>query len=322
MNILLLGVIIFTFSLLVLELTFHAFRTFMHPDRAEVRRRLRQSMAEKGTDNGEDIYKKNSLSEVPFMHQLLARLPGIDQLQLTINQANVKFTLGFFALLSIGLGFVGYLLGALLAKDTILALLIAVCSANLPMLYVRSQKKKRMAQFEKQLPEALGLIARALRAGHAFTSGMKLAADEFNDPLGPEFEEALDEINFGQSVTVALKNLVRRVDCPDLNFFVVSVILQRETGGNLAEIIEGLAHLIRERFKFRGKVRTLTAEGRLSAVVLYVLPVLLAAFLFLFHPDVVAPLYEDPVGRVMASFMIGLMILGFFMIRRIIKVEV
>ena len=322
MNILLLSVIIFTFSLLVLELSLYSFRTFMHPDRAEVRRRLRQSMAEKGTENEEGIYKKNALSEVPFMHGLLARLPGIERLQLTMNQANVKFTLGFFTLLSITLGFIGYLLGMILVKNAILALLIAVCSANLPMMYVRSKKKQRMAQFEKQLPEALGLIARALRAGHAFTSGMKLAADEFNDPLGPEFEDTLDEINFGQSVTVALKNLVRRVDCPDLNFFVVSVILQRETGGNLAEIIEGLAHLIRKRFKFKGKVRTLTAEGRLSAIILYILPVLLAAFLFIFHPNVVAPLYEDPVGRLMAAFMVGLMIVGFFIIRRIIRVEV
>ena len=179
-----------------------------------------------------------------------------------------------------------------------------------------------MAKFEKQLPEALALIARALRAGHAFSSGMKLAAEEFGDPLGPEFNETLDEINFGLSVADALKNLARRVDCPDLGFFVVSVILQRETGGNLAEIIEGLAHLIRERFKFRGKVRVLSAEGRLSAVILMVLPVLLATFLFVFHPKVVAPLLHDPIGRVMLWIMSVLMVLGFLMVRRIIKVEV
>lgn len=322
MNILLFGVIIFIFSLLVLELSLYAFRTFMHPDREAVRRRLRQSMTTERTGSEESIYKKNTLSEVPFMQSMLSLIPGIDRLQLTMNQANVQFSLGFFILLSLALGFIGYLVGLILAHNSMLALLIAVCAASLPRLYVRSKKRQRMAQFEKQLPEALGLVARALRAGHAFTSGMKLAAEEFKDPLGPEFEETLEEINFGQSVATALKNMVHRVDCPDLNFFVVSVILQRETGGNLSEIIEGLAHLMRERFKFRGKVRVLTAEGRLSAIILYILPVLLAAFLFIFHPNVVAPLYQDPVGRVMASFMAGLMIVGFFLIRRIIKVEV
>ncbi|BBO74954.1 hypothetical protein DSCW_23710 [Desulfosarcina widdelii] len=322
MNILWISLILFTLTLLVLELSIYAYRSFMHPDRAETLRRLRQGVVEDKGGQAENIYKKNTLSEVPFIHRILSVTPGIDRLQLMMNQANVEFTLGFLILLSMALGLITFLLCQMVLKNFVLTLLLTTCTAGLPLLYVRSKKIKRMAHFEKQLPEALGLIARALRAGHAFTSGMKLAADEFSDPLGPEFAETLDEINFGQSVAEALKNLVRRVDCPDLNFFVVSVIMQRETGGNLAEIIDGLAHLIRERFKFRGKVRTLTAEGRLSAVVLYILPVLLAGFLFLFHPDVVAPLHEDPVGRMLASIMIGLMVLAYFMIKRIIKVEV
>jgi tight adherence protein B len=187
---------------------------------------------------------------------------------------------------------------------------------------LRSKKKKRMAKFEKQLPEGLGLIARALRAGHAFTSGMKLASEEFGDPLGPEFEETLDEINFGVSVSEALTNLAKRVDCADVRFFVVSVILQRETGGNLAEIIENLAHLIRQRFKFRGKLRVLTAEGRLSATILLILPfVLFLAFLVL-SPEYVAYLISDPIGRFMAGIGAFLMFIGVLMIKRIIKVEV
>ena len=161
-----------------------------------------------------------------------------------------------------------------------------------------------------------------MRAGHAFTSGMKLATEEFGDPLGPEFEETLDEINFGVSVPEALKNLAHRVDCPDLRFFVVSVILQRETGGNLAEIIEGLAQLIRERFKFRGKVRVLTAEGRLSAVVLVVIPFLLFLAISFLNPSFLTPLVSDPLGRAIIFIAIFMMIVGVFVIRRIIKVEV
>ena len=322
MNILFLGVAIFILSLLVIELSFYAFRIIQHPDRATVRKRLRRSVAEETANPGGDLFKKQVLSDVPFLNRILSVLPGVERLQLTMNQANLKYTLGFLILFSMAIGLAGYLLCLFLVRNGWLALLIGIFSASLPLMYTRSKKRQRMAKFEKQLPEALALIARALRAGHAFSSGMKLAAEEFGDPLGPEFNETLDEINFGLSVADALKNLARRVDCPDLGFFVVSVILQRETGGNLAEIIEGLAHLIRERFKFRGKVRVLSAEGRLSAVILMVLPLLLATFLFVFHPTVVAPLFHDPIGRVMLWIMTVLMVLGFLMVRRIIKVEV
>ena len=142
-----------------------------------------------------------------------------------------------------------------------------------------------MQRFEEQLPDALELIARSLKAGHAFSSGMKMVTDEFDDPVGTEFAKTLNEINFGVDVTEALKNLAKRVDCPDLNFFVISVILQKETGGNLAEILENIGHLIRERFKFYGRVRTLTAEGRLSAVVLIGLPFVIAFVIFLLNPE-------------------------------------
>jgi len=151
---------------------------------------------------------------------------------------------------------------------------------------------------------------------------MKLAADEFDDPIGTEFNETLDEINFGVSVAEALKNMANRVDCPDLKFFVVSVILQRETGGNLAEIIEGLAEIIRERFKFRGKLKTLSAEGRLSANILIVLPIFMAVYMFFVAPEVISVLYTDPIGRAMSVIMVVLMIVGYLMMRRIVKVEI
>jgi tight adherence protein B len=230
--------------------------------------------------------------------------------------------MGFFILLTLVLGTSGFLVSSALIHNPFLPFIVGGGLATLPALYVLRKKKKRMAKFEKQLPEALELIARALRAGHAFTSGMKLAATEFGDPLGPEFDATLDEINFGQSVPDALKFLAQRVDCADLKFFIVSVILQRETGGNLAEIIENLAHLIRERFKFRGKVRVLSAEGRLSAIILMILPILLGLFLVTFHTEVVSPLWLDPVGRILAVTEAILMVSGFIMIRKIIKVDV
>ena len=322
MNILIVGVIIFIFSLMVLELSFYAYRNIKYPDRATVRRRLNQSIGDENQNTEKSIIKNIRLSDVPFIHRFLTHIPGIHRMQSMIDQANVNNTLGFFILLSITLGLTSYLLGSLLLRDPLLSCLAAIFALCLPLVFVQFKKKKRMAKFEKQLPEALDLIARALKAGHAFSSGMKLSADEFPDPLGPYFEETLDEINFGVSVADALKNLTARVDCPDLRFFVVSVILQRETGGNLAEIIEGLAHLIRERFKFRGKVKTLSAEGRLSGKILVAVPLLLFLVLYMINPAYAGTLIVDSVGRMMTVIAFFMTIFAWLMIRRIVSIDV
>jgi len=179
-----------------------------------------------------------------------------------------------------------------------------------------------MKKFQAQLPEALDLMARSLRAGHAFSTGMKLAADEFDDPLGTEFNITLDEINFGLGVPEALKNLVNRVDCPDLVFFVVSVILQRETGGNLAEIMQNSAHLIRERYKFYGKVKTLSAEGKLSAVILTIMPFAVAGALYIMNKKYIMTLFTEHIGKVMCGVALVLMVIGAFVMSRIVDIEV
>ncbi|MBW2514135.1 MAG: type II secretion system F family protein [Deltaproteobacteria bacterium] len=239
-----------------------------------------------------------------------------------MRQANVKYTMGFFLLLCTALGFTGYLVIYMLIGNPLISLLLALFAATIPYISLKMKKSKRTDRFEKQLPEGLDLIARALRAGHAFTSGMKLAAEEFPDPLGPEFDETLDEINFGVNVSDALKHLARRVDCPDLGFFVVAVILQRETGGNLAEIIENLAHLMRERFKFRGKIKILSAEGRLTGKILVAVPVLLFIVMYLINRDYIAILINDPAGRVTIGFSVLFIVFGFFWMKRVLKLDV
>jgi tight adherence protein B len=322
MNVLFLGFVIFILCLFVIELTAYAIRIIQHPDRAEIRKRLRRSVAIESEEESPEITKRKVLSDVPLLNRILPAVPGVDRLDLLMRQANVKYTMGFFILLSLALLVMGYLLFFIVTKSALFSFLLAIGAASLPLITLRSKKKKRMAKFEKQLPDGLGLIARALRAGHAFTSGMKLASEEFSDPLGPEFEETLDEINFGVSVPEALKNLARRADCPDVNFFVVSVILQRETGGNLAEIIENLAHIIRERFRFRGKVRVLSAEGRLSAIILLAIPVFMFSYLYITQRSFLDPLFFDPIGKVLSWIAVGMMVLGYFLIRRIVRVEV
>jgi tight adherence protein B len=179
-----------------------------------------------------------------------------------------------------------------------------------------------MEKFESQLPEGLELIGRALRAGHALTGGIKLAADEFDDPLGPEFEKTLDEINFGISVTDALKNLAGRIDCPDLRYFIVSVILQRESGGNLAEIIDNIAYLIRERFKFRGKVQVLSAEGKLTAIILVALPFFVLIVLYFMNPAYLSVLFDESAGRIVVGIALSMMVVGIIVIKKVINIKV
>jgi tight adherence protein B len=203
-----------------------------------------------------------------------------------------------------------------------LSFLLASLLACLPFLQLYQLKQKRIEKFRSQFPEALDLIARALRAGHSLNSGMKLAADEFHDPLGTEFDETLGEINFGVSVENALKNLAGRIECEELNYFVVAVILQRETGGNLAELIESLAHLIREKFKFQGKVRTLSAEGRLSAVILVMIPFFIGIFLHFRKPDYLGLLLYDPIGRIMLGTAVILMAIGILVMKKMVTIKV
>jgi tight adherence protein B len=165
------------------------------------------------------------------------------------------------------------------------------------------------------------MIARGLRAGHAFSTSIKFAADEFDDPLGTEFAKTIDEVNFGVSVTDALKNLADRVDCPDVQYFVVSVIIQREAGGNLAEVMDKIAHIIRERFKFRGKVKVLSAEGKLTALVLTGLPFVIVVVLMFTRPDYIRMLWVEPTGRIVTVLAALMMAAGILIIRRMIHIK-
>ena len=199
---------------------------------------------------------------------------------------------------------------------------VACVSSTIPWIYLLRKRKKRIKKFISQLPEGVQLISRAMRAGHAFSTGLQLAAAEFEDPLGTEFEYVIDQINFGVPTAEALKTLARRMNCEEAKFFAVSVILQRETGGNLAEILDTLADLIRERFKLRGKIRTLSAEGRISAIGLICMPILVTIVLYFLNREYILFLLEDPVGRIMTLVALGMMTIGVLVIRRMINFEI
>jgi tight adherence protein B len=323
-NLLIVGV--FIVVLLLLEGGYLAFRVVKTSEKREVRRRLGSISTAGIEDESIDIIRKKLFSNVPWLDRLLSQFPIMERLNHLLEEANAKYPLGVYLLASLVFALVGYLGGISLAPPHLRNLLVAIPCAvllgTIPFLYLLSAKKKRMKKFLAQLPEALELIARSLRAGHAFSGGLKMVADEMGDPIGVEFAKTLDEINFGVGVPQALKNFSERVDCPDLKFFVISVIIQRETGGNLAEILESLAYLIRERFKLQGKIRVLAAQGKLSAVILVLLPFIMAGLLSVLNRKYIDTLFKDPVGQVLSVFALVMTVLGIFAMRKMIAIRV
>jgi tight adherence protein B len=322
MKSLIMFIIIFAITISVTELSLYAYRTIRNPDRKKIRKRLRNLPSGGDAKGLPDIVKKRVLSDVPFLNKVLAHIPRLQRLDLLLVQANAQYRLGVFILLALILGLTGFLGSSLIINNHLIPIIIAGSLGMIPFFYLRSKKKKRMEKFQRQLPEGLELVARSLKAGHAFPSAMRLAADEFDDPLGTEFNETLNEINFGVSVGDALKNLANRIDCPDLKYFVISVILQRETGGNLAEIIESIAYIVRERFKLKGKIRTLSAEGKLSAIFLVAIPFLVIIAVRYINPDYINVLFSDPTGKTVASISAFMMVTGIVVLKKMVNIKV
>ncbi|HVH58181.1 MAG TPA: type II secretion system F family protein [Vicinamibacterales bacterium] len=194
--------------------------------------------------------------------------------------------------------------------------------ASLPFLVLRIKRGRRLHAFEEQFPEALDLIGRALKAGHAFATGMKMVADEMPEPVGPEFRKSFDEQNFGLPLKDALENLTMRIPLLDVRFFATAVLIQRETGGNLAEILDNLAHVVRERFKILRQVRVYTAHGRLTGYVLLALPAFLSVALMFINPEHMNLLFRERMGQMMLMAAIVMQTFGFLWIKKIVKIEV
>jgi tight adherence protein B len=318
-----LGLGIFLFSVIIIQLIVYAYGNMRSTQRKKIRKRLRKHVyIEQGGGGGTEILKSRVYSDIPFLNQLIKIIPGIHSLDNLVIQANAKGSFSVYILTALIIGITGLFITNTLIRNLPFATLLSVMLSSLPFIYLTHLKRKRTKKFKKQFPDGLDLIARALKAGHAFSGGMQLAADEFEDPLGPEFAEALEEINFGISVSDALKNMAQRIDCIEVRYFVVGVILQRETGGNLAELIQTLAMLIREKIKFQGKVRTLSAEGRLSGIVLACLPIVFVGIVASLHPSFFLPLITDPIGKILIVAALVLTIIGAFIIKEMVTIEV
>ncbi len=311
-------------AVLLLLLAFNAFwQSHQGPAAKKIERRLRALSAEHDGSAQTALLKERMFSQVPFIDRVLLSVPGVQRLDQFVLQSGREWSV--FRLLS------GSLLAGLLVfsalwtwllQPWLLALTIGTAATAMPWLYLARLRSQRLAKLEVQLPEALDLMGRALRSGHAFSSALQMVGDEMPDPIASEFRAVHDEVNFGVSLQQALTNLTERVPLTDLRYFVVSVLIQRDSGGNLTEVLGNLSRLIRERLKLLAKVRVLSSEGRLSAWILALMPFALAGLMNIFNPKFMSPLWTDPIGIDIVKYMLLLMAFGVLMLRAIVRIRV
>jgi tight adherence protein B len=268
------------------------------------------------------LLRDEMLSQIPALDNLLRRSERISKLRTLLEQAGLKMRAGNVLLLCLlsgaGLG----LLVVVFSGFPQFVWLGIIFGAILPYSYANYRRSKRFQKFEEIFPEAVDTLARAVRAGHAFTTALELIANEIADPVASEFRKLFEEQKFGLPVRDALLNLTERVPLVDVKFFVTAVMLQRETGGNLAEILDNLSYVIRERFKIMRQVRVHTAQGRLTMMLLMGLPPIIIVTMQIMNPSFIRPLFDDPIGHALLVVGMTLQTVGYFVIRRIIQIHV
>jgi tight adherence protein B len=308
---------------ILLAISFLATRA--HKD-GVVRRRLEslQRAQRRGSVSPElDLLREELYSSVPFLQSVLMLWPGSIDLKNILWQAGMKNVKPAKILLFIAVIGMGSYVGATYLFDSQLAAIgIGLAGASAPCVYVMYRRIRRLRAFEKLFPEAIDLLGRAVRAGHAFTTGLEMIGKELPQPVAEEFRVTFEEQNFGLPLKDALFNLAERVPLIDVRFFVIALLIQKETGGNLAEILDNLSRVIRERFKILGEVRIKTAQGRLTAGILIGLPPLMMLMMSLVNPEYIKPLFEDVWGPYVLVLGGAMQIIGSAMLWKIVQIDV
>jgi tight adherence protein B len=268
------------------------------------------------------LIRDELLSSIPTLNRLLLRWPWSGRLRNFIAQAGLKMKPGKLVLLSTVLAVVAAEIVQVSYGMPLLSGLAAVLALISPLVVVAFLRMRRLRAFERELPEVIELLARAVRAGHSFTTGLEMVATDLPEPAAGEFRATFDEQRFGLPIRDALMNLCQRVPLLDVRLFVTALMVQKETGGNLAEILDNLSHVIRERFRIAGEVRVRTAQGRLTAVILMIIPVAMLVVLHVINPDYVHLLFVDRLGKYMLAAAATLQVIGAAVLWRIVKIKV
>lgn len=316
------AVAVFVAVVLGIEGAFLWWNAVRSPEAQRMERRLRAASAGGHGTEQLSILKQRMLSRSEGLHRLLLALPHVHSLDRIIVQSGVSMTVGDLIWLTLMFGAVGMFGPMYFGRAILIGVILAAVLASLPTLYIFRARTKRMQRLESQLPDAIDLMGRAMRAGHAFPNALKMVGDEMSDPIGGEFRTLFDEINYGVKLEDALLNLLERVPSTDLQYFVVALLIQRETGGNLAELLDNISAIVRARIKLMGEIRTLSAEGKLSAWILSCLPIVTAILINIVNPGFMTVLWTDPFGLNLVYGALFLMAFGIWCMTRIIKIRV
>src|SRR5262245_12330483 len=286
-----------------------------------LRRKLEQIDAVDAQREINSLLRQKYLRELSPLARRLEDSAHMEALAGVIEQAGLTMLAHRLVILAVVLAAAAAMVATFMTGNPAIVLLAMVAAGAAPFVFVFRKRRERLEKFEEQLPDAVDVMKRALRAGHPFSTCIKLVADDMDEPISREFEQTFADINFGNDLRRALLGMLLRVPSSNLMAVVTAVLIQKETGGNLAEIFERIAQVIRSRFRFGRRVRTLSAEGRLSAWILTLVPIVLFGVLWITTPDYLPPLLESPVGQKMLVFAVLMMIVAVFWMRKIIRID-
>jgi tight adherence protein B len=315
--------ILFAFIFLTVAIYF-----FVSRDTDEYRRRIDERMKQLVHERGGasqrelQLLKEELLSTVPVFHRALIRFEVFNKLQAVLRQADMKVTVYRFVISSLIAGFVAGLLAFLFSNSLMAMFLTAVIVMQVPLFVVLSKRRRRFRTFLEQLPDALELMVRSLQAGHSFSSALQMVATEMPDPIAREFGKAYEEQNLGLNIKAALENLVERVPILDLKLCVTAVLIQREIGGNLSEVLRNISHTVRERFRIQGEIRVKSAQARLSGYIVSALPFFLFFWINMVNPSYMESLYDHPFGMYILGMGVVMQVVGWLIIRKIVNVKI
>ncbi len=314
---------IFLFTATLVVVIFLAWTEGRFAEKRTIKKRLLYMSA--GGKHGQDkliSYRQRALKEVGAFEQAVLKLPRISGLDRMLVKSKVPMNASVFVMASCALGAIGLLLGLKFLPNVAGAVALGIILIFIPFMFLKLAERSYFNKFQEQLPEALDLLGRAMRSGHALTSGLDMIGQEMEDPIKSEFTATVDEIKLGLTVNEAFENLCARVPSTDLRFFAVAVIIQKETGGNLAEILDNISRLIRERVQFARQVKALTAEGRYSAGILIALPIVMFIYIYFANYEYVSLLWTEKIGLYMLFGAGILQLIGAYVIKKIVSIEI
>ena len=320
--------LIFLLPLLTLVFLTAAFYFFITRDTDQYREAIEKRLKDIARDRGGvsrrelKLLKEELLSDIPVLHRVLLRFEIFTRLQNILRQAEVDIVVNRFIIISLILGLLLGSLVLLISGSIFATLVVTLGGMAAPLLWVLNKRRLRFKKFLEQLPDALELMIRSLQAGHSFSSALQMVATEMPDPIAKEFGKAYEEQNLGLHLKNALENMLERVPLMDLKMCVTAVLIQREVGGNLSEVLRSISHTIRERFRIQGDIRVRSAQARLSGYVVSCLPFLLFFWISLVNPNYMKPLYEHPWGYFILGTGITMQFVGWLIIRKIVSIEV